>query len=125
MLGFGPLGSLALGEIPRLPAAVAPGATIDLVVTLEAGRATVERKRRPFIWVPSGRVSQDAVAHGAILNLEVYLTPGLAVGVISPPVVVEHAVAVGEAIDLTIDLVPGGATGDTIEYDNAFLLLVA
>lgn len=159
MLGFGPLGWLALGQLPpsdeaaavahgdlvtltvtieagaasgEIQGVLAPGSTIPLVVTLDAGSATGEVVQRPpVIWVPPIQIPtrRDGLARGSLVTLEVSLSPGRAIGVVSPPFVAVvpaiDAVALGEVFGFSVDLIPGRATGDTIEYDNAFLLTAA
>lgn len=133
MLGFTPLGVLALGELPR-PKEAAQGAILELELTLLPGRATGEREEAPPSFVTGGRGwlprYYDAVAPGALLVLEVALLPGRAFGVIAPPAPPPapaiDAAAPGAVIDLQASiLVAGNASGDTIEYDNSFLLAVA
>jgi|KBSMisStaDraftv2_1062788.scaffolds.fasta_scaffold00065_28 hypothetical protein len=151
MLGFGPLGWLALGQLPPSdrPAAVAPGdlvtltvtiepgaasgeilgvlapgSTIPLVVALDAGRASGQSQRPPVIWLPPSQI-RNAVAHGALITLNVSVLPGRAFGVVSLPVPVINALAPGTVVHFDVFLLPGEATGDTIEYDNAFLLTAA
>jgi hypothetical protein len=129
MLGFGPLGSLALGELPRLPDtidAVAPGDVLTLTLTLDVGRATGEGQLPALISIDLGPQRRNAVAPGALLVLDISLFPGRAIGVVSPVVVPIDAAAVGKTIYLTVELIAGQASGDgEIEYDNAFLLAAA
>lgn len=144
MLGHGPLGQWALGQLPGVDAvaagaaldldlalvpgaatggvagdALAPGASLDLALSLDAGAATGERQ----ITFLAGRRPQriDARARGAEFDLYVSFLPGLASGD-------RHidAVTTGAALpSLTVRIAAGAATGEATGYDNDFVLLLA
>lgn len=122
MLGHAPLGTLALGQLPSAEtgAAVAPGAILSLSLTLVAGAASGEGVLPPVVIGGFPR-RQDAVAHGARFDLWLSLRPGRAFGVDNH----KNAAARGTVLPLRASFLAGTATGDTSEYDNAFLLLAA
>jgi hypothetical protein len=136
MLGFAPLGGLALGQLPS-DLGVALGDTITLTVTLDAGSARGEIQRPPiFIVLGGGGVVseprvRDAIAPGARIDLYVSLLPGRAKGIVTvpgpPPPAAIHGTAPGELIVLSIGIVSSGrADGfDGFAHDNEFLLLAA
>lgn len=136
MLGHGPLGVFALGQLPGTNA-VALGAILPLTLTLEAGAATGERQQQP-IGAGGGTAAvyrerhYDAVARGARLILDIRLLPGRAIGVIAAPAEplpdATHGTAAGALLVLEIGIVAraGSASGfDAIAHDNEFLLLAA
>lgn len=103
MLGFGPLGARALGEIPAING-VALGAFLDLDVTIEAGAASGE--------IAAG----NAVAPGGLLPLTLILDAGtasgerqLTFGGIYRPIRL-NAIARGALIEISISLLPGRVT---------------
>jgi hypothetical protein len=147
MLGHGPLGAWALGQLPSADA-VALGATLTLDLTLDAGAAT-------------GGVAGDAIASGALLDLTLSLTAGVATGAGELPIIIgwrplreqRDAIARGHHFKIALSLVSGRvigdrrqttavtggvavlplefrlvggtARGDTSSYDNDFILLLA
>jgi hypothetical protein len=148
MLGHGPVGTWALGQLPSADA-VALGATLSLDLTLVPG-------------VASGGVAGDAIASGALLDLTLSLTAGVATGVGQVTIMggrrrlVEpdrDAVVRGAHFNITLSLLPGrvigdrrqitvvaggdmlpivdlkivggAAEGDASNYDNDFILLLA
>lgn len=119
MLGFGPLGHLALGQL-ETPTGVARGAILELNITITAGTASGEGQQQPPVVVGIYRRPpwhQDAVAKGALLRLRVSLLPGR---------VTVSAAARGAVLPLikTGIVEAGTATGaDMITYDNDWLLL--
>jgi hypothetical protein len=134
MLGFGPLGELALGQLPveEQAAGVAPGDLIVLTLTLAAGAAHGEEVRPPHEIIPGGIGTRllvyDAVAPGARLILDVSLLPGRAKAVPQPlvPVTIDGT-AHGGLFVLQIGVISSGrADGfDAFAHDNDFLLLAA
>lgn len=145
MLGFGPLGALALGELPGITgvalgahldlhltveagaasgeiaggSAVAPGALLPLTLTFVAGQASGEGQQPPvFVGVRPRR--QDARAPGALVEFTVSLLPGSVTATVS-------AAARGSVLRFTTGIVAAGAaTGfDGIAHDNDLLLLDA
>jgi hypothetical protein len=141
MLGHGPLGQWALGQLPSVDAvaagaaldldlalipgaatggasgdAVAPGAALELTLSLTAGAASGEGQ---IIVVIGGGAARrhDAVARGAHLELSVSLRPGRAVSDVSVR---------GAVLPLTVARIAAGtATGEATGYDNDFVLLLA
>jgi hypothetical protein len=147
MLGHGPLGAWALGQLPSADA-VALGATLSLDLTLDAGVAT-------------GGQAGDAIASGALLDLTLSLTAGVATGIGQVTIMggrpfresERDAVARGAHFKITLSLVPGrvigdrrriaavvggdmlplvelrivggAAEGDASNYDNDFIVLLA
>jgi hypothetical protein len=122
MLGHDALGRWALGQLPSAEtgAAVAPGAILPLTLTLVAGAASGEGVLPPVVIGGFPR-RQDAIAHGARFDLWLSLRPGRAFGVDNH----KDAAAPGVVLPLRASFAAGTATGDTTEYDNAFLLLAA
>lgn len=142
MLGFGPLGRYALGELPGIDgialgavleleitidagtatgvisegSALAPGAILPLTVELEPGGASGEQFHPVLAGSGIGRHHRDALAPGALLRLEVSLLPGR---------VKVSAVARGAVVQLIrTGIEAGTARGlDMVAYDNEFLLL--
>jgi hypothetical protein len=122
MLGHNALGRWALGQLPSAEsgAAVAPGAILPLTLTLVAGTASGQGQLPPVVIGGLPR-RQDAIAHGARFDLWLSLRPGRAFGVDNH----KDAAVPGAVLPLRTSLAAGAATGDTTEYDNAFLLLAA
>ncbi len=122
MLGHGPLGTLALGQLPSAEtgAAVAPGAILPLTLTLVAGAASGEGVLPPVVIGGFPR-RQDAIAHGARLDLWLSLRPGRAFGVDNH----KDAAVPGAVLPLRTSFLAGTATGDAVGYDNDALLLLA
>ena len=58
------------------------------------------------------------MAPGALIPLDVVLRPGRAVGIVTI-----SAAARGAVLPLSVSLAAGTASGDTVAYDNDFLLL--
>lgn len=122
MLGHGPLGVWALGQLPRQAAdALAPAAALPLHLALVAGAASGEGVLPPL--VIGGRPSYPAWAPGAEFNLWVSLTPGRAIAVTGRRV---NAAAPGAVLSFAAGLAAGTAKGEgQTEYDNAVILLLA
>ena len=91
MLGHGPLGASALGQLPSL--AAARGATLS---------------QSPLGAFALGQLpAVDAAALGGVLSLDVALIPGAATGGVAG-----DAVAPGAALELTLSLTAGAASGE-------------
>jgi len=122
MLGHDALGRWALGQLPSAEtgAAVAPGAVLPLTLTLVAGAASGEGVLPPVVIGGFPR-RRDAIAPGARFDLWLSLRPGRAFGVDNH----QDAAASGAVLPLRKSIAVGKASGDTTEYDNAFLLLAA
>lgn len=120
MLGSGPLGRLALGQLEAVPEGVALGAIIELNLTIEAGTAIGEGQQPPVFVGRYHRRRQDARAPGALIELNVSLLPGRVTATVS-------GVAGGSVIRFRAGIVEAGAaTGfDGIAHDNDLLLLDA
>jgi len=122
MLGHDALGRWALGQLPSAEtgAAVAPGAILSLTLTLVAGAASGEGVLPPVV-IGGFPQRRDAIAHGARFDLWLSLRPGRVFGVDNH----QDAAAAGAVLALRKSIAVGKASGDTTEYDNAFLLLAA
>jgi hypothetical protein len=120
MLGHDSLGRWALGQLPSAEtgAAVAPGAILTLTLTLVAGAASGEGVLPIY---GGGIRRRAATAPGALFELRVSLRVGHAHGIERH----KDGFARGEVLPLSVTVIAGSASGDTVSYDNNLMMLLA